>query len=107
MSSPIGFDNIRVSNISSNEVTIVGSTAIPVNCNIEYGTNGNFPNIASDNDAMKMPHTEHFVIISDLDPNTKYNYRFAVEYDSQMYRSNIGVFQTTPSAAPMSLLPEQ
>lgn len=106
LTSPVGFENIGVASISSNDVIIVGNTAVPVNCKVEYGTNGNFPNSESDDDIMNMPHTEHSVKISNLEPSTKYNYRFAVEYENKVYRSNVSIFQTALSNAPMSLLPE-
>lgn len=106
LTSPVGFEDIEVASISSNNVIIIGTTAVPVNCNVEYGTNGNFPNSESDNNTMNMPHTEHSVEISNLEPNTKYNYRFVVEYENKTYRSDVGIFQTAPSNAPMSLLPE-
>lgn len=82
------------------------NTVVPVNCKVEYGTNGNFPNSKSDNDTMNMPHTEHSVEISNLEPNTKYNYRFVVEYENKIYCSDMSIFQTVPSNAPMRLLPE-
>ena len=82
------------------------SIAVPVNCKIEYGRNGNFPNSASDSNTMSMPHSEHSVEISNLESNTKYNYRFAVEYEKMVYRSDMNIFQTAPSDAPMSLLQE-
>jgi len=100
--SPVGFENIKTINISSTEVTIVGNTTIPVNCTIEYGTNGIFSNTASDNDSMNMLHTKHSVEILNLEPDTKYNYRFVVEYDDKTYSSDMGIFQTTQSDAPMS-----
>ena len=106
LTSPVGFDNIGVASISSNDVIIVGNTAVPVICKVEYGTNGSFLNSETDNDTMNMPHTEHSVEISNLESDTKYNYRFVVEYENKVYRSDVGIFQTPPSNAPMSLLPE-
>ena len=107
LTSPVEFENISISSITPNDVMIVGGTAVPVNCNVGYGTDGNFSNFASDNDLMKMSHTEHSVTISGLESDTKYNYQFVAEYDAKVYRSNMGVFQTAPSDAPMSLLSEQ
>jgi len=100
--SPIDFDNIRVASITETGVIIVGSTNKAVDCTVEYGTNEQFTNTASDSDMMDMVHTEHVVTIRDLEPSTTYDYRFKVTFDGEDYYSKTKSFVTSPKAGPQA-----
>ena len=93
----VDFSNIRLTNLTPTSVTIVGTTNISVNCQVEYGTNMEFINTASDNAmmSMNMPHETHMVLITELAPNTSYDYRFKATYNDQTFYSDVKSF-TTP-----------
>jgi len=105
--SPISFDNIRVASITENSAIIAGSTSKAVDCTVEYGTNEQFTNTASDGDMMDMVHTEHLVEITDLEPSTIYDYRFKVTYEGEDYYSKTKSFVTSPEPGPQSELTEK
>ncbi len=93
--SSIDFSNIRITQISDTGVTIEGDTDQPVFCQVEYGTDGLFTNFASDGmDMMGMLHYKHEVIISDLEPNTSYNYRFKASIGNQTFYSETKTLMT-------------
>ncbi len=104
--SPINFNNILVTNITENSVVVVGTTSREVLCTVEYGIDGQFTNTASDSDMMNMRHTEHLVTITDLEPSTKYDYRFKVTFEGEDYYSKVKSFVTSPEPGPQSKLPE-
>jgi len=104
---PISFDNIRIVSITENSVIISGSTNKAVDCTVEYGTNEQFTNTASDSDMMDMLHTEHLVEITDLEPSTKYDYRFKVTFDGEDYYSKTKSFVTSPEPGPQNELTEK
>jgi len=104
---PISFDNIRVASITETSAIIAGSTNKAVHCTVEYGTNEQFTNTASDSDMMNMVHTEHLVEITDLEPSTKYDYRFKVTFDGEDYYSKTKSFVTSPKTGPQSELTEK
>ena len=105
--SPISFDNIRVASITETSAIIAGSTNKVVHSTVEYGTNEQFTNTASDSDVMNMVHTEHLVEITDLEPSTKYDYRFKVTFDGEDYYSKTKSFVTSPEPGPQSELTEK
>ncbi len=104
--SPIDFNNIRVSSISENSAVVVGTTSKEVHCIVEYGIDEQFTDTASDSDMMNMRHTEHLVTITDLEPSTKYDYRFKVTFEGEDYYSKIKSFVTSLEPGPQSKLPE-
>jgi len=104
---PISFDNIRVASLTENSVIIAGSTNKAVNSTVEYGTNEQFTNTASDSDMMNMVHTEHLLTITDLEPSTIYDYRFKVTFEGEDYYSKTKSFVTSPKAGPQSELTEK
>jgi len=104
--SPIDFKNIRVSSISENSAVVVGTTSKEVHCTVEYGIDEQFTNTASDSDMMDMRHTEHLVTITDLEPSTKYDYRFKVTFEGEDYYSKVKSFVTSLEPGPQSKLPE-
>jgi len=104
---PISFDNIRVVSITENSVIIAGSTNRAVDCTVEYGTNEQFTNTASDSDMMDMVHTEHLITITDLEPSTIYDYRFKVTFEGEDYYSKTKSFVTSPEPGPQSELTEK
>jgi len=104
--SPINFNNIRLTSITENSVVVVGTTNREVHCAVEYGIDGQFTDTASDSDMMNMRHTEHLVTITDLEPSTKYDYRFKVTFEGDDYYSKIKSFVTSPEPGPQSELPE-
>jgi len=93
----VDFSNIRLTNLTPTSVTIVGTTNIAVNCQVEYGVDGEFTNTASDNAMMNMnmPHETHMVLISELTPNTNYDFRFKATNGNQTFYSDNKSF-TTP-----------
>jgi len=104
--SPIDFKNIRVSSISENSAIVAGTTSREVHCTVEYGIDEQFTNTASDSDMMNMRHTEHLVTITDLEPSTKYDYRFKVTFEGEDYYSKVKSFVTSLEPGPQSKLPE-
>ncbi len=97
---PLTFDNIQVTSTTENSAIVVGTTSKAVDCAVEYGTNEQFTNTASDSDMMNMLHTEHMVTITDLEPNTIYDYRFKVTFEGEDYYSKIKSFVTHPKLVP-------
>lgn len=93
----VDFSNIRLTNLTPTSVTIVGTTNIAANCQVEYGLNMKFTNTASDSTMgnMDMPHETHMVLITELTPNTSYDYRFKATYGEQIFYSDVKSF-TTP-----------
>jgi len=104
--SPIDFNNIRVASITENSATVVGTTSREVHCTVEYGIDEQFTDTASDSDMMNMRHTEHLVTITDLEPSTKYDYRFKVTFEGEDYYSKVKSFVTSQEPDPQSKLPE-
>ncbi len=104
--SPIDFNNIRVASITENSVVVVGTTSREVHCTVEYGIDEQFTDTASDSDMMNMRHTEHLVTITDLEPSTKYDYRFKVTFEGEDYYSKAKSFVTSLEPGPQSELPE-
>jgi len=97
---PLTFDNIQVTSTTENSAIVVGTTSKAVDCAVEYGTNEQFTNTASDSDMMNMLHTEHRVTITDLEPSTIYDYRFKVTFEGEDYYSKIKSFVTHPKLVP-------
>ena len=97
---PLVFDNIQVASTTENSAIVVVTTNKAVDCTVEYGTNEQFTNTASDSDMMNMLHTEHLVTITDLEPSTIYDYRFKVTFEGEDYYSKIKSFVTSPKLAP-------
>jgi len=104
--SPIDFNNIRVASITENSAIVAGTTSREVHCTVEYGIDGQFTNTASDSDMMNMRHTEHLVTITDLEPSTKYDYRFKVTFEGEDYYSKAKSFVTSLEPSPQSKLEE-
>jgi len=89
----VDFSDIQVSQISETTAVVQGNTDESVFCQVEYGTNGNFTKSASDSmDMMNMAHYKHEITITDLEPNTLYNYRFKAMIDEQVFYSDINTF---------------
>lgn len=103
VSNPIGLENIKATSITKNDVMITANTVIPVNHKIEYGIIGSFSNSISDNDLI-IPHVKHSVSLPNLEPDTKYNYRFVSEHEDKIYASDVNLFRITPSDEPISLI---
>ncbi len=104
--SPIDFNNIRITSITENSAVVVATTNREVFCTVEYGIDGQFTDTASDSDMMNMRHTEHLVKITDLEPSTKYDYRFKVTFEGEDYYSKAKSFVTSPEPGPQSKLTE-
>lgn len=90
----VDFSGIRIADVSQTDALVVGTTSLPVKCQVEYGVNGMFDNTASDSEMMDMSHTEHLVRISSLEPNTEYQYRFKAELDGRTFYSDVKQFTT-------------
>lgn len=90
----IDFSGIRIADVSQTDALVVGTTSLPVKCQVEYGRNGMLNNTASDSEMMDMSHKEHFVRISSLEPNTEYQYRFKAELAGRTFYSDIKQFTT-------------
>lgn len=95
-STKVDFSNIKITNISTNSVTIRGSTNEAVNCQVEYWTTKDQKHyFASDTgDMMDMKHIEHTVTIKNLAPNTTYNYKFKATLDGKTFYSDLKTFTT-------------
>jgi len=104
--SPIDFNNIRVVNITENSAIMVGTTNREVHCTVEYGIDGQFTDTASCNNTMNVQYTEHLVKITDLEPSTKYDYRFKVTFEGEDYYSKVKSFVTSLEPGPQSELTE-
>jgi len=104
--SPIDFNNIQVASITENSAVVVGTTNRVVLCTVEYGIDEQFTDTASCNDTMKVKYTEHLVTITDLEPSTKYDYRFKVTFEGEDYYSKIKSFVTSLEPGPQSELTE-
>jgi hypothetical protein len=90
----VDFSDIQVTQISETSATIMGTTDQAVFCQVEYGVDG-FTNSASDGmDMMGMAHYQHEVVISDLEPNTSYNYRFKASLGDQTFYSEAKTLMT-------------
>jgi len=85
---------------------VVVTTSREVFCTVEYGIDEQFTDTASDSDMMNMRHTEHLVTITDLEPSTKYDYRFKVTFEGEDYYSKIKSFVTSQESDPQSKLTE-
>ena len=96
LSTPVGFDNILVTNITENSAVVMGTTKVKVNCEVEYGTDETYSRTATDSDMMSMGHTEHKVTLLELDPSTKYDYRFKASLQGDDYYSKKKSFMTSP-----------
>jgi hypothetical protein len=78
------------------------TTSIPVACSIVYGKTPDFGLIAVDQDMAGGAHTDHHPLLSGLEPETTYYYRFqGTDADGVIYISKVMTF-TTPAfeAAP-------
>lgn len=90
----VEFSNINHNNITQNSVTLVAKTSVPVICKIEYAEYLQDAEFASDVDVNNYPHLKHSVTLSELRPDTRYNYRFQAEYENTQFYSNIRTFNT-------------
>jgi len=91
-------ENVQVSQVTTNTVTISFSTADPSSSLIEYGTNPTSLTLfANDTDA-----TNHQIILSLLTPNT--TYYFHIKIGENVYDNN-GVPWSFTTASNNSLLP--
>lgn len=94
-SSKVDFSDIKVTNVSSNGVTIEGTTNKDVKCQVEYWTSKDQKHyFASDGNMMDMPHSNHKVTIKDLTSNTKYQYKFKATVGGQTFYSKTDTFTT-------------
>ena len=91
------FSNVESIDITQNSVMIVGETSVPVICEIEFAEYLGDPIFVSDVDEKNDPHTQHSVTISDLNPETRYNYQFQANFDNKDFYSNIRTFATLAS----------
>jgi len=91
------FSNIESIDITQNSVTLVGETSVPVICKIEFAEYLGDPIFVSDVDEKNNPHLQHSVTISDLNPETRYNYQFQANFDNKDFYSNIRTFATLAS----------
>lgn len=93
----IDFSNIRVTNITSTNITIIHTTDKAVNCQVEYGLVGSFTDTATDSmRKMDMPHKEHEITITGLTPDMAYNYRLKATLDGEAFYSQTESFTTVP-----------
>lgn len=95
-SMPVNFNNVRITEVTDTTAVVEGTTNIPVECEVEYGTNGSFTSSASDSMMMDMGHEEHMVKITGLTPDTTYNYRFKATVDGETLYSDMKTFTTMP-----------
>ena len=90
----VNFSDIKITKLTSTSATIEGITDKAVRCEIEYGKE-DLDSTATDNmGKMNMPHEDHKVTIMGLEPNTTYKYRFKVQYDGEIFYSDIRTFTT-------------
>lgn len=88
------FSNINAVDITQNSVTIVSNTSVPVICEVEFAEYKEDPIFVSDMNVNNGPHTEHRILISDLKPDTRYNYRFQTNYADSDFLTDIRTFTT-------------
>lgn len=92
--APVYFENIKMK-VAIDSATISATTSNPIICAIQYGKNGEFTNLATDNE-MDIPHKEHSVELVDLEPSTKYNFKFVGTFENKQVNSEIKTFLTSP-----------
>jgi F5/8 type C domain-containing protein len=79
--------------------TVEVDTTIPVACAIIYGTDGSFGSIAVDNDMQGGAHQDHGPLLTDLVPDTEYQYILqGSDTEGRIYRSETMTFRTPPAA---------
>lgn len=83
---------------SGTVATLNVTTNIDAICAVAYGTDGPSGAIATDQDMGVGGHSDHAAVMTDLEPETTYQYRLqGVGQDGNIYRSEVFTF-TTPAA---------
>lgn len=84
---------------SGTAATLTISTTVDVACAVVYGKDGPAGGIATDQDMGGGAHADHQPVMTELQPETTYQYRLqGVAADGNLYRSEVFTF-TTPAAA--------
>ena len=91
------FSNINSVDITQNSVVIVSNTSVPVICEVEFAEYQEDTIFVSDMNENNGPHTEHRILIDDLKPDTRYNYRFQTNYANSDFSTDIRTFTTLES----------
>lgn len=96
-STAFDFTGVGVTDVTANSAIVEGTTTMPVNCQVEYGSSADkMDQVASDNDMMmSRPHQNHSVMLKNLEPDTTYSYRFKATVNSETVYSEIKTFTTT------------
>jgi len=89
---------LEVTNFANDgSATLSIQSSIPVACTIVYGKTPQFGAVTSDQDMAGGTHTDHHPLLSGLDPETKYYYRFqGVDASGVLYISDLMTFTTPP-----------
>ncbi len=76
------------------------TTNIPVACAIVYGTDGEFGNLAVDQDMDGGAHEDHGPVLTGLEPDTVYEYTLqGSDQDGNLYKSEVMSFRTPVATA--------
>lgn len=88
------FENIQIFDVTENSAVLVSFTQVSLVCEVGYAESINdfsAPKIVTHD---SVPHTEHIVQVTDLAPNTEYEYVFFGEYDGEKFLSEKETFTT-------------
>lgn len=88
------FSNMDAIDITRTSATIVSNTSVPVICEIEFAEYKQKSIFVSDVDLNSYPHTEHKIMLNDLNPDTRYNYQFHASYGDKDFLMSIKTFTT-------------
>ena len=84
--------------IEPHSASLLVVTSVDVICGWAYGTTTDYGRVASHTDMGGVGHKSHNPILTGLQPDTVYHYRFgAVGPDRTMYRSKDLTFKTPPT----------
>lgn len=94
LASGPGFD------AQANSASLRVTTRQPVVCAVVYGTTHDYGQIATDTDMAGGGHSDHHLILVDLQPDTVYYARLqGIGPDGTLYRSEEYTFRTLPAGA--------
>jgi hypothetical protein len=87
----------RVVDIASTDAKLIFTSSIPLACSVVYGKTISYGMISTDQDMGGGDHTDHGLLLINLEPDTEYHYRVqGTSGDGTIYVGEDLVFQTLP-----------